>query len=78
MVREAQPFWEAPLASLDAGQWEAARSTGMRYDQAMRHVVFPQAFRRIIPPVTGQFVSLIKDSSLTIRCWRMSAASASL
>ncbi|GAB7078507.1 amino acid ABC transporter permease [Megalodesulfovibrio paquesii] len=54
----------AGVESIDAGQWEAARSTGMRYDQAMRHVIFPQAFRRIIPPVTGQFVSLIKDSSL--------------
>jgi polar amino acid transport system permease protein len=30
----------------------------------MRHIIFPQALRRIIPPVTGQFVSLIKDSSL--------------
>ncbi|MCA1945755.1 MAG: amino acid ABC transporter permease [Desulfovibrio sp.] len=54
----------AGVESIDAGQWEAARSTGMRYGQAMRYVIFPQAFRRIIPPVTGQFVSLIKDSSL--------------
>lgn len=54
----------AGVESIDPGQWEAARSTGMRFGQAMRWVVFPQAFRRIIPPLAGQFVSLVKDSSL--------------
>lgn len=54
----------AGIESVDHGQWEAARATGLRYPQIMRCVVFPQAMRRIIPPVTGQFVSLIKDSSL--------------
>ncbi|MHC1726695.1 MAG: amino acid ABC transporter permease [Syntrophobacteraceae bacterium] len=52
------------IESIERGQAEAALSTGLTRWQAMRHVVFPQAFRRIIPPVTGQFVSLIKDSSL--------------
>lgn len=52
------------IESIGTGQWEAARSTGLTYGQTLRHVVFPQALRRIIPPVTGQFVSLIKDSSL--------------
>lgn len=52
------------IESVDRGQVEAALSTGLSRRQAMRYVVFPQAFRRIIPPVTGQFVSLIKDSSL--------------
>jgi polar amino acid transport system permease protein len=54
----------AGIESVDRGQAEAALSTGMTRWQAFRHVIFPQAFRRIIPPVTGQFVSLIKDSSL--------------
>jgi polar amino acid transport system permease protein len=54
----------AGIESIDPGQWEAARSTGLNHGQALRHVIFPQAVRRIIPPVTGQFVSLIKDSSL--------------
>jgi len=54
----------AGIESIGPGQWEAARSTGLTYSQTLRHVVFPQALRRIIPPVTGQFVSLIKDSSL--------------
>lgn len=54
----------AGIESISEGQWEAARSTGLTHAQTLRHVVFPQAVRRIIPPVTGQFVSLIKDSSL--------------
>lgn len=54
----------AGIESIAQGQWEAARSSGLSHGQALRHVVFPQALRRIIPPVTGQFVSLIKDSSL--------------
>lgn len=54
----------AGIESIGPGQWEAARSTGLSHGQTLRAVVFPQALRRIIPPVTGQFVSLIKDSSL--------------
>ncbi|MCK8603881.1 amino acid ABC transporter permease [Desulfoferrobacter suflitae] len=54
----------AGIESIDKGQLEAAKSTGLSDRQTMRYIVFPQALRRIIPPVTGQFVSLIKDSSL--------------
>ena len=54
----------AGIESIEKGQVEAALSTGLNDWQAMRLVIFPQAFRRIVPPVTGQFVSLIKDSSL--------------
>ncbi len=54
----------AGIESIERGQIEAALSTGLTRWQTMRYVIFPQAFRRIIPPVTGQFVSLIKDSSL--------------
>jgi polar amino acid transport system permease protein len=43
---------------------EAARSLGMTYPQSMRYIILPQAFRRILPPLAGQFISLIKDSSL--------------
>ena len=43
---------------------EAARSLGMSYGQAMRYIIMPQALRRILPPLAGQFISLIKDSSL--------------
>jgi polar amino acid transport system permease protein len=43
---------------------EAARSLGMSYFQAMRHVILPQAVRVILPPVGNEFVALLKDSSL--------------
>jgi polar amino acid transport system permease protein len=52
------------IQSIHRGQMEAARSLGMTYAQAMRHIILPQALRRIIPPLAGQFISLIKDSSL--------------
>jgi polar amino acid transport system permease protein len=54
----------AGIQSIHRGQTEAARSLGMSYAQNMRHVILPQAFRRIFPPLAGQFISLIKDSSL--------------
>ena len=54
----------AGIQSIHKGQMEASRSLGMTYAQAMRHIILPQAFKRIIPPLAGQFISLIKDSSL--------------
>lgn len=54
----------AGIQSIDKGQTEAARSLGLTYPQAMIHVIMPQALRRILPPLAGQFISLIKDSSL--------------
>jgi polar amino acid transport system permease protein len=54
----------AGIESIEKGQVEAAKSIGLSHRQTMRLIVFPQALKRIIPPVTGQFVSLIKDSSL--------------
>ena len=54
----------AGIQSIDKGQTEAARSLGMTYAQAMFHIIMPQALRRILPPLAGQFISLIKDSSL--------------
>ncbi len=54
----------AGIQSIHRGQTEASRSLGMTYVQSMVHVILPQALRRIIPPLAGQFISLIKDSSL--------------
>lgn len=54
----------AGIQSIHRGQIEAARSLGMTYAQSMRYIVMPQALRRILPPLAGQFISLIKDSSL--------------
>ncbi len=54
----------AAVESVDRGQTEAALSQGMTQRQVYRHVIFPQALRRMTPPLAGQFVSLVKDSSL--------------
>ncbi|MDF7683084.1 amino acid ABC transporter permease [Lactobacillus sp. ESL0679] len=52
------------IQSVEAGQLEGSRSTGMTYWQAMRYVVLPQAFKIVIPSLGNQFVNLIKDSSI--------------
>lgn len=60
---EAEVF-RAGIQSIERGQMEAARSLGMTYFQAMRHVILPQAVRRILPPLGNDFIALLKDSSL--------------
>ena len=52
------------IESVPRGQTEAARSLGMSGAQAMRYVVLPQALRKTLPSLAGQFINLIKDSSL--------------
>ncbi|MGA1845583.1 amino acid ABC transporter permease [Deferribacter abyssi] len=54
----------AGIQSIHKGQTEAARSLGMNYFQTMKYIILPQALKRTIPPMAGQFISLIKDSSL--------------
>jgi polar amino acid transport system permease protein len=54
----------AGIQSVARGQMEASLSVGMTYFQAMRLIILPQAVRRILPALAGQFISLIKDSSL--------------
>jgi len=52
------------IDSIGRTQWESARALGLKRVQTYRYVVFPQAIRQILPPLAGQFASLIKDSSL--------------
>jgi polar amino acid transport system permease protein len=54
----------AGIESIHPGQIEAARSSGMNPFQTMTHVMLPQALKTILPPLAGQFINLIKDSSL--------------
>jgi polar amino acid transport system permease protein len=54
----------AGIEAVPRGQMEAARSLGLSYPQAMRHVILPQALKKSLPPLAGQFINLIKDSSL--------------
>ncbi|MFV0449323.1 MAG: amino acid ABC transporter permease [Vibrio sp.] len=54
----------AGIQAIPTGQMEAARSLGMTYPKAMRYIILPQALKRTLPPLAGQFINLIKDSSL--------------
>ncbi len=54
----------AAILSIPKGQWEAASSIGMTYNQALRRVILPQAARVSIPPLSNSFISLVKDTSL--------------
>jgi His/Glu/Gln/Arg/opine family amino acid ABC transporter permease subunit len=57
-------IFRAGIESIETGQMEAARSLGMTYAQAMRRVILPQTFRRVLPPLTNEGIALLKDSSL--------------
>ena len=52
------------IESIAKGQWEAAHSLGLSRFHAYTRVVLPQAFRKVLPPLTGQAISLVKDSAL--------------
>lgn len=54
----------AGIQSINKGQMEAARSTGLNHVQSMAYVILPQALRRMIPPLGNELIVLLKDSSL--------------
>lgn len=56
--------FRAGIQSIDRGQVEASRSLGLSYGRTMFHVVLPQAFRRMLPPLGNNAIALLKDSSL--------------
>ena len=56
--------FRAGLLSVDRGQIEAAEALGLSRWHRMRHVVFPQALRTVLPPLGNDFVAMVKDSSL--------------
>ena len=56
--------YRAGLLSVAKGQWEACQALGLSKAQSLRHVILPQAFRVSLPPVTNDFLSILKDSSL--------------
>jgi len=64
----------AGIQSIKLGQTEAAKALGMTETQTMKRVIFPQALRVIIPPVSNEFIAMIKDSSLVslMGVWELS------
>lgn len=56
--------YRAGIESIERGQSEAARSLGMSHFQTMRHIILPQAIRRVLPPLGNDFIAMLKDSSL--------------
>jgi len=52
------------IQSIDHGQMEAAKALGMTYSQAMRRIIIPQTYKRLMPPVGNEFIALIKDTAL--------------
>ena len=57
-------IFRAGIQAVPKGQYEAARTLGMDYVQTMRRIVLPQVFRLILPPVSNETITLVKDTSL--------------
>jgi polar amino acid transport system permease protein len=54
----------AGIVSIEAGQWDAARALGLNRYAVMRHVILPQALRRMVPPLVNQSIQQLKNTSL--------------
>ena len=57
-------IFRAGIQSVDRGQYEAAKVLGMGYGQTMRRIVLPQTVRSILPPMSNETITLVKDTSL--------------
>jgi polar amino acid transport system permease protein len=57
-------IFRAGIQSIDRGQYEGARVLGMSYTQTMRRIVLPQVVKRILPPMSNETITLVKDTSL--------------
>ena len=57
-------IFRAGIQSIDRGQYEGARVLGMTYAQTMRRIVLPQVIKRILPPISNETITLVKDTSL--------------
>jgi polar amino acid transport system permease protein len=60
----ASEIFRGGILSIHRGQWEAAYSLGFTPFHSYRYIILPQAIRRILPPLTNQAISLVKDSAL--------------
>ncbi len=57
-------IFRAGIQSIDRGQYEGARVLGFSYSQTMRRIVLPQVVKRILPPMSNETITLVKDTSL--------------
>lgn len=57
-------IFRAGIKSIDRGQYEGAKVLGMSYGQTMRRIVLPQMWARILPPISNETITLVKDTSL--------------
>ena len=57
-------IFRAGIKSVDRGQYEGAKVLGLSYGQTMRRIVLPQMIRTILPPVSNETITLVKDTSL--------------
>ena len=57
-------IFRAGLQAIPKGQFEAAKTLGMNYSQTMRRIILPQVFKIILPPVSNETITLVKDTSL--------------
>ncbi len=57
-------IFRAGIQSIERGQYEGARALGMTYGQLMRRIILPQVIKRVLPPVSNETITLVKDTSL--------------
>ena len=57
-------IFRAGLQSISRGQYEAAKALGLKHWQMMRHIIFPQVLRVVLPPISNETINLVKDTSL--------------
>ena len=57
-------IFRAGIQSIDRGQYEGAKVLGLSYPQTMRRIVLPQVLKRILPPMSNETITLVKDTSL--------------
>ncbi len=57
-------IFRAGIQAIDRGQYEAAKTLGMTYTQTMRQIILPQVVRHVLPPISNEIITLVKDTSL--------------
>ena len=58
-------IFRSGIMSIDNGQFEAGRSLGFNYTQTMVHIIMPQAFKNVLPALGNEFISLLKETSVS-------------